>query len=351
MSNANNDMGAVLKAVNNAVQMQDIEKQRKNIDNMRVELLKGSQANDELVAHVDTISLDFTSDQIKNMTEEEFDKVYSFNGEKIRFGEKGDFEFTRDLIALLRLNDETSIQVDEALEGIQKANEESQAELDKILTDEYHTMSSLLRAKMVEDANNITDPVIKKKMEENIRYYDDGPKLTEFEKWCIDEPNEIMAQIYYDEQGGRAILRRFTDIAKKHNLPINGDNIQKVGNLEIVNLPKEYHKVNNIFLFMWMRYASNKLEHMSKSKKSPIKLYLIRIALLIKESLGQGGIDSGEKKEFIESVKRILDKKDLSLYKDPVPLKDIDLPEEEVVILKKQLGSTQESNNEIGETN
>ena len=348
MSNkANNDMGTVLKAVNNATQLKDIEKQKENIEVMRTELLKGT--DEDLANHIDKISQKFTSEQIKKMSEEEFDKEFVFNDSKIRLGEKGDFEFTKDLISLLRLNDETSVQVDEALEGIQKANEESQAELDKILSDEYNTMSAL--AKMEEDYNNLADPTLKKKMEDNIRYYDDGPKLTEFEKWCLDEPNEIMAQIYYDESAGKAILKRFTDIAKKHNLPINGDNLQKVGNLEIINLPKEYHKVNNIFLFMWMRYAANKLEHVSKSKKTPIKLYIIRIALLIKESLGQGGIDAGEKKEFVESVKRILDKKDLSLYKELVQLKDIDLPKEEVVILEKQLASAQECNNEVGETN
>lgn len=347
MSNkANNDMGTVLKAVNNATQLKDIEKQKENIEAMRTELLKGT--DEDLANHIDKISQKFTSEKIKKMSEEEFDKEFIFNDSKIRLGEKGDFEFTKELIALLRLNDETSIQVDEALEGIQKANEESQAELDKILSEEYHSMSALLRAKMAEDLSRMTDTAIRKKIEEDLRYYDDGPKLTEFEKWCLDEPNEIMAQIYYDESAGKAILKRFTDIAKKHNLPIHGDNLQKVGNLEMINLPKEYHKVNNIFLFMWIRYAANKLEHISKSKKSPIKLYIIRIALLIKEALGQGGIDSGEKKEFIESVKRILDKKDLSLYKELVQLKDIDLPEEEVVILEKQLGSTQECNNEVG---
>lgn len=343
---ANNDMGTVLKAVNNATQLKDIEKQKENIEAMRTELLKGT--DEDLANHIDKISQKFTSEKIKKMSEEEFDKEFIFNDSKIRLGEKGDFEFTKELIALLRLNDETSIQVDEALEGIQKANEESQAELDKILSEEYHSMSALLRAKMAEDLSRMTDTAIRKKIEEDLRYYDDGPKLTEFEKWCLDEPNEIMAQIYYDESAGKAILKRFTDIAKKHNLPIHGDNLQKVGNLEMINLPKEYHKVNNIFLFMWIRYAANKLEHISKSKKSPIKLYIIRIALLIKEALGQGGIDSGEKKEFIESVKRILDKKDLSLYKELVQLKDIDLPEEEVVILEKQLGSTQECNNEVG---
>lgn len=329
----NEDIGKVIQSITQMTEQKEITKQRENINMMKNELLKGS--SDELVKYVEERMSMFTPEQIKNMTEEEFDKEFQFNGEKIRFGEDGKFNFTRDLIHLLMVNEETGKEIDDALKNIEESNKESQIELNKIL-DQYGSMSAILRDKMKADLENLTDHKLKKQMEDNIKYYDDGLKLEEFEKWCLDEPNDIMASLYYDEMGGRAVLDRFSRIAIKHKLPINSDNLIKCGNLEILNLPTEYHKINNLFLFMWMRYASNILDNMSIHKKSPLKLYVIRIALLIKQSTSGGGIDIKEKDEFIQSVKRILDKKDLSLYKEPVTIDEIDLPTEEVLLLDQE---------------
>lgn len=312
-ANGNETMTAIRDALNKITDMTEVEKEAGIVEELRDNIKLQAHVEDDVISYIEEATKNISVEEIQKMNSETFDAKFSFNGEKIRFGKERDFAFTRDLVAYFKMTEESLKEIDEAKKGLDETFKESQDEMTKLL-EEFGSMSAIVRSKMVDDLDKASNEETKLKIKEMLEYYDDAPSLSKFIKWAENEDNEMIFKMYTDQDSVSAITRRFFENTPQLKLPIDGKNIHKCQHFERIVLGEKYEKMNNLFLFLWMRYSSNIINN-NKRLQPMQRLYAVRIALLLKQTLGFEPLCSEEEETtFIKSVKELLDAKDPSLY-------------------------------------
>lgn len=210
------------------------------------------------------------------------------------------------LLAILRMEFDTLLDMENTLEEAKIQLEESiQETADYINSDEYKAKKDEMYNKLVEDYSVEMNPMKKRRMKEVIDAMH-----------SIKSLSFITDRIYkYGEQEIESIMVSFLDKSKsdylfnKYKAKIKQLKIAELKdihltfiNIEVNCLDEKYHALNNLFLFVVMRFIA----YCDLSHKNEV-MYVNRILILMNKLLGNR-LATSEREQFISTIEHILDK-------------------------------------------
>lgn len=259
--------------------------------------------------YLDEAIADYTVDELKALTNDELDDIYTYNDTAIEFqtdfdSEKQRYEFQRDYLVMRKETITAISKFDEESAKINAELAEHQAELDHLL-DTYGDMEGMIRSKLDSKIENATDDY-ERELYTNMR--------TSFE-YAFNLDNVIA---YVKSYRGRSIISDYRDAKKsnkvyRHYLKVIESlgittNLTGFRNLEknflVVDDNLIYNKRPNIFVFSVIHYISS---WYNKEYSKVDGLFITQFIINLKNLFYDKFSDEEVKEKFIDRIKTVID--------------------------------------------
>jgi hypothetical protein len=243
-----------------------------------------------------------TVDDIKTMTDEDINGIYTINDEVITLGNNPDTElsFKRDFLIYNIESKKAMDELDNAINKIQEEMKSHEDEMKKLLQT-FGDISTFLRQKLDKDLANAADDDTRNRIQKMIYYFDDALILDTIYNNCKKYSIQNTLRDYRDDKTAQVLYKKYSKVLTK--LKIKTD-LTNFNNLEInCRLPEKYHQYPNLFLFIVIKYFA----HRSEPNRITDGILLTQLSTHVKSLYTDTFKDEETKNKFISSITRILD--------------------------------------------
>jgi len=279
--------------LNNFTQM------RNKIVNQKISVINNSEVIDILNERTKNL----TVFQIKRLTNEQVEEIYTINGEKVILSIEMDNEekkisFMREYLIFNKESSEALRQIDKSIETFEKELKKDEDELNKVIN-EYGDVQTLIKNHLIDNINKSTDENIKNR---NIKILDNFNDASTLNIIYEHYKNQKVLNTLHDYKiRAEGIYKNYVKTCKQ--LSIKSD-ITIFENLEMKFLPQKYHKYPNLFLFAIIRYFAYKKDDCNKYSDG---IFLSQFIVNVQNLFCDKFKDSEEKQLFINSIMKVLD--------------------------------------------
>lgn len=249
----------------------------------------------------------YSKDDINNMTYEQIMELNTVDEETVllevpSFKTSDDeLEYLRSMFSYIKESDEFINNIDKSLEELNKIIDESNKELQETLNaSEDKNVVTLLRLQLSEAIEKETDEDRKKSLIKSQEAFEDSFDL-------------IRIKELYKVIGGSNICREAQTIANdiyskyvktNKELGLTYD-IVRIADLEEKMLPEEYHKHNNLFIFICMKYISKLTKTRGASRKED-GLFASQLSTNLYMLMTDTLLDQ-DKERLLKAIQEVLD--------------------------------------------
>lgn len=210
-------------------------------------------------------------------------------------------EYIRSMFVFLKKSDEMIDDLDAATADLDKIIQESNEELSKVLLDSGNSNVVKLIDNSIKRALEKTED--KKEREELLKKqaaFEDSYKL----RRLIDLYKKISSDNLKDDAQHNAmeIYNRYVKTNRELGLTFD---LTRIKNFEVNYLPEEYHSMNNMFVFICIKYIG-KLTKIRGAKQTEDGVFASQLTTNL-YLLEDGKLPDEYKEPLIEAVKELLD--------------------------------------------
>lgn len=210
------------------------------------------------------------------------------------------------LLAILRMEFDTLLDMETTVEEAKVQLEEAVMETaEYINSDEYKAKKDEMYNKLVADYAIEMNPMKKRKMKEVIDAMHSIKSLsfiTDRIDKCGDEEIESIMVSFLDKSKSDYLFNKYKAKIKQLKISELKDIHLAFINIEVNCLDEKYHALNNLFLFIIIRFIA----YSDLSNKNEV-MYVNRILILTNKLLGNR-LSADEREQFISTIEYILDK-------------------------------------------
>lgn len=281
-------------------QLKEMKEVKNNINSNKLDTVGG---NEDIVNYLDKAVEAYTVEQLKDYTVVE--EIYNGSTSPIDFGMEMQpermIEFKRDYLVYIKESAIANKQIDDAIEGLEKELKESESEFQEAINS-YSDLSTALRQQIIEriktaeESQNVKGL---KRAETSLRAFDDSIKCDRVYDIYSKLKPENTIKDYFDR--AEHIYTGYKTVLKTLNLTTDLSDLN--GLEDKLELDEKYLKYPNLFLFVVIKYISNRK---SVATKFDDGIWISRFTVNAKSAWG-GKMTETELVEFKASVTRILD--------------------------------------------
>lgn len=299
MSNSN----VVMQNLNMKNKLSEVKRQRESVIEQRNTVFNGSENADVVIANLRANNI--TADNIDELSNEELDGILVVDGEPLTLPEelKNDDEYVlkRALLKFVLEAEDTVKDIDKASEDLDKILAESEEEFNRILEENNGSTIEVIRNEIIEQKNTVKG---NKKLEDKcdlmLAAFDDSFTLNRIIEVYqgLNKENTLRDM----ENNFQGVYKQYVTACKKLGVKFN---IAKYGGFEKRFLEEEYHKFENLFVFVLMRYISKRNINSNSSKDNDgifVSQLATNLYLLFTDKL-----EDKYKDQLITASKRIIE--------------------------------------------
>lgn len=300
-------------------QLNDMNSLLNNVTNtMNAPLVSANEENvEEMEDYLDTLIEQYTVEDLKKLTPEEVDRIYTLDTEHdgLSFDHidistpegKNDFEFKRDFLVFRKETYATTKSLNDSITELNAYMDEYRAEMDK-LNEEYGSMDSYVAAMLDKKVDETTDDPEKARIFTSIRNaYHSAFNLDILTEYVESYKGKNILKDFVLEPDARKVYNRYIKIIKKLNM--EGQDLTRFGNFETYvyddNEIKEKHIRINIFVFALIHFiASKKYDDLDKFFGIFVSQVAVNIKNVVYNNFPEGDTN---KFTFMEAARHIVE--------------------------------------------
>ena len=293
----------VMKNLNMKNKLVEVQRQKNAIIEQRNSVFNGEENADVVMANLKANNI--TIENINQLSNEEVDKILVVDGEPLELPEehKGvdEYELKIALLKFILEAENTVTEMDKAEDEIDAILAESEAEFNKILEENGGSIIEVTRNEIIEQREKIKgNDKLEARHDVMLAAFDDSFTLNRVIKIYqeLNKENTLRDM----ENNFQGVYKQYVSTCKKLGVKFN---IAKYGGFEKRFLGEEYHRFENLFVFVLMRYISKRNIN-SNSTKYDDGIFISQLAtnlyLLFTDQL-----EDKYKDKLITAAIRILD--------------------------------------------
>ena len=274
-----------------------IKTMREGMRQQRIDMV----GDENIAAKLSSMVANLTPEQVKELSDEAVNEIYTTEEGEIEFAVKMDktrtAEFKRDFLVFLRESDIADETFEKELVVLEEAIKENNEDLQMLLKD-FGDLSAFMRTKLQKEYEAAAEGERKEKLTKIIDAFDDAYTLNR----VYDHYKEFGTRNTISDSHHRAldVYNRYMKVISKINFKTD---LTSFNNLEKNFLEEKYHAESNLFLFAVIKMIGYK-----KDATADIEgVFLSQLAVNVK-ALYTDSFANEEKKElFKSSIRRVLD--------------------------------------------
>ena len=306
-----------LKLFKHQTELKDMEKLSKAINNKVNEpLLKNNSENyEQVVEYLDVLLEDYTVDQLKELTPEEVEKIYTMDAKSededaesviIEVDTKegqNDFEMKRDYLVFRKESNDANKEIAESMKELQTFMDEYKEEM-KTLEEEFGSIETYIIDTLNKKIEENTESPERIELYTKIRdAYEEGFTLKRLTEYVESYRGKNILADFLQHERTMKVYNRYLKMSK--NIGLNQDITKFAGLESYIYDNNEIKNVRmNIFVFTVIHFIANqKYDDVDKIFGVFISQVIVNIKNVIYNNFPEG--DS--KFKFIEAVKHIVE--------------------------------------------
>lgn len=259
---------------------------------------------DEFSEYLEKALESFSSEDIKKMSDDQINQLYSFNGQTVDvdldISPQKMVEFKRDYLVFRKRYEEETVLFNEEIAKIEAEINESREEFDAVVN-KYSNVSAILEERLLTAYENATDPDKKYEYGEMYKYLRYAYNLDILKDFMRSYRGKDVLPAYHDEKQSNKVFDRYKAVCQR--LGVKSE-LNKFPGLEAKFLGEEYNERENIFLFSVMYLISTWYSKPINNKFAT--LFISQFNINIKNLVYDKFASEKEKDDFIGNIKEVI---------------------------------------------
>lgn len=288
--------------------LNDISRLTNQLKSNQNGMLKGGDSGD-VAEYLDSVVLEYTVDELKELTNEDLDNIYVYNDEEVEFGFKFDdddkrYEFKRDYLVMRKETMDAIARFDEESAKINEELANHQDELNHLL-DEYGDMDGLIRSKLNEKIESATNEETKNLYIDMLVSFDNASNLLNVAEYIRSYKGKDIIPDYRNDKNSKKVYAKYMKVMESLEITTNLTSFRDLEKKFLVTDDNYmYCKRPNIFIFSVIHYIAS---WYNKQYSKVNGLFVTQLIINLKNLYYDKFKDEATKENFIKNIKSIID--------------------------------------------